>query len=185
MKGLRYQYTYFEAWWYWCLVRRSKFSKYTDHYQATAGLQQDNRIASLVSLDFEKLLFLWCFSNPDQRRPMSTVQASLYGNDYKSKTVKTKMAKILPVIQKAPTSFVNAEFNLAKIIDDITGKGSFHKNIGGPHHIPTLALGWTTLECDTWVDKKIPLSETPMTHIPENRRKHQIKAMNPQENLYW
>ena len=51
------------------------------------------------------------------------------------------MAKILPVIQKAPTSFVNAEFNLAKIIDDITGKGSFHKNIGGPHHIPTLALG--------------------------------------------
>ena len=48
-----------------------------------------------------------------------TVQASLYGADYKCKSVKIKMSKILAILKKIPSSLINKEFALNAGSDDL------------------------------------------------------------------
>ena len=94
------------------------------------GATQCNKIAkrhlALVSfrpkyrLVFCNLLFARIFfSNPDTKRANMTVQASLYGADYKCKSVKIKMSKILAILKKIPSSLINKEFALNAGSDDL------------------------------------------------------------------
>ena len=71
--------------------------------------------------------FNFGFSVPDIKRPNQTVQCSLYGNSFRTMSVKKKMKDFMDVIRIIPELFVNREFNLNQGFDDPVGMGSFCK----------------------------------------------------------